>query len=238
MSNQTKTRKTRTPKPIPAMLPEAFATAIENRIAEFNNTLAREGRLTDDPAYVMLRSIRRELVNLGVATFVRTASGASATPTAEAAPKAKTAKKRRTRRAAKAAPAAPSVPVHVIEGDDKEAQVAALQVAGSVSDNAPYGLDASGAALAPYGVKKNGVPMKRRGAPAKHKAEETTETADLMPAPTGVTAEPIEAAAEEASEEETEEETEETEDEEAAPEEEGAEEEEEDVLDDLLDSLV
>jgi len=227
------------------MLPEAFATAIENRIAEFNNTLAREGRLTDDPAYVMLRSIRRELVNLGVATFVRTAGGASETPTAEAAPKKeKAAKKRRTRRAAKAAPAAPSAPVHVIEGDDKESQVAALQVAGSVSDNAPYGLDSDGAALAPYGVKKNGVPMKRRGAPAKHKAEETTETADLMPAPTGVTAEPIEAAAEEASEDEEteEEETEEEETEEEETEEEEASEEEEteeeDVLDDLLDSLV
>jgi len=154
------------------MLEGGFSTRLENFVADMNNQLAREGKLTTDPAYVMLKTIRRELIRSNVATFERGTAPTEApvaTATATAAPAATAPKKRRTRN--KPPAATPSAaPVRVIEEEELEA----LAVGGTVSDAAPYGCDAEGVALAPYGVKLNGVPKKRRGRVAVAPTEEPT----------------------------------------------------------------
>jgi hypothetical protein len=199
--------RTHTPKPIPAMLEGSFGSAIENRIAEMNNQLAREGRLTNDPLAVSLRNIRVALREQGF-TFDRVAPGTVATPTPTPAPKAaapaaKTAPakapaakttKAPTKEAA--APATTKVKVRKI----KPEQIEELQLAGSVSETAPYGTDAEGRLLAPYGVKNDGTPMKRRGRVAAPKAE-TAETAAPVASTPAVeeTAEDAEVAAAEAA---------------------------------------
>jgi len=222
MAKTTQTRK-RSPKPIPAMLEGAFATELENRIAVFNNTLAREGRLTSDPGYEMLSSIKKELVSLGVVTFSRTAVAAPSASAEEEAP----APKRRRRKATKEEPAT------VVAAREIDAsEIEALQVEGSVTDSAPYGADAEGHPLAPYGVKKNGQPMRRRGRAApvqtapeagstgQEQEQEDDATAHLPPA-TEHSAAPVTAEAsseedtteEDTTEEDTTEEEEEEEDE-------------------------
>ena len=247
-TDTTKTRKSRTPKPINAMLEGGFGTALENRIAAFNNTLALEGRLTNDPAYVMLRDIKRELVTLGVATFSRVAQAVQeATTTESPAPKSR-------RKGAEAAAAPVAGPVRVIEGtpEEKDTQVAQLQVADSISEATPYGRDSEGAALAPYGVKKSGIPMKRRGkraAPASttpvtqeaSSAEDTTEVEEEEEATVAEassdTEEEEEATVAEASSDTEEEDTDEDVTS-VVEEEEEEEEEEDDVTEENIDDLL
>lgn len=152
---QNKTRA-HLPKPIPAMLEGSFGTTIENRIAELNNQLAREGRLTNDPLAVSLRNVRIALKEQGF-TFERVLTGAAPTtpaPVQTAAPVKRTTTTKTT---------APAVTTGPRAREIDEKQIDTLQVAGTVSEEAPYGRDASGRALAPYGVKKDGIPMKRRG---------------------------------------------------------------------------
>lgn len=206
--SKTKTRKPRQPRPIPAMLEGAFSTRLENIIAEMNNTLARENRLTNDPAFVMLVTVRKELVKEGIATFERS-SGVEAAP----APKPKSRKGKGNKTTTTPPPAADTPAVREIE----ESELEALAVDGTVSDEAPYGRDSKGVALAPYGVKLNGAPKKRRGRPVE--APETTE--DTPEA---------EASGTEDTEEDTEDDTEETE-------ETDEEDLDEDELDDLLADL-
>lgn len=154
-----------TPKPIPAMLEGSFGSVVENRIAEMNNQLAREGRLTNDPLAVALRNMRLSLRDAGF-TFDRVPPGATVTPAAPVAPKAAAPKAPAKTAAAPKATATPkaAAPAATKKARKiKEEQLAELQVAGTVSEAAPYGTDAEGRPLAPYGVKQDGVPMKRRG---------------------------------------------------------------------------
>jgi len=193
--NKTQARtqtRTHTPKPIPALLEGSFSTAVENRIAEINNHLAREGRLTNDPLAVMLRALRTDLKATGF-TFERVLPGVETpvvTSTANAAPKKNAAPKVQK---AQAAPVSTGS-VRVITPEE----IDSLQVAGSVDEEngAPYGKDAEGRALAPYGVKKDGSPMKRRGRVAAEESTESTPapTQKAAPAPTPVQA--VEAAPE------------------------------------------
>ena len=186
--NKSQQTRTHTPKPIPALLEGSFATAVENRIAELNNHLAREGRLTNDPLAVLVRALRTDLKAAGF-SFDRVIH-ASTTPAipqkANAAPK-NAPKKNAAPKAQKPQTAAVSSDsVHVISPEEIEF----LQVEGSVDEEngAPYGKDADGRLLAPYGVKKDGSPMKRRGRVA---AEETTQEAaptPKAPAPAAQTA--------------------------------------------------
>lgn len=219
---KTKTRKTRQPRPIPAMLEGAFSTRLENIIAEMNNTLARENRLTNDPAFVMLMTVRKELVKEGIATFQR--SGVETAP----APAPKSSKVKGTNGKSDTPPAAPSA-VREIE----ESELEALAVDDTVSDEAPYGRDSKGIALAPYGVKLSGVPKKRRGRKAVEEApgSETTETTDDTPE-----AEASGADSETEEETETEEEVEENDDSDDDSDDD-LEDVDEDDLDDLLADL-
>ena len=170
-----KQTRTRTPRPIPAMLPGAFGTKLENQFAEINNELALQGHTTADPIYQMLQKVQRILVSEGVCTFERAVGGVPAAETETQAAPAPTKRRKRTSRKTKAPtppPAATGVDLglsRVIE----ESEIAALQVEGSVDDDAPYGRDSEGLALAPYGVKLSGLPMKRRG----RKAAAPVETA-------------------------------------------------------------
>ncbi len=231
--------RTHTPKPIPAMLEGAFSTVIENRVAELNNQLAREGRLTNDPLAVSLRNLRIALKEQGF-SFERIPVGAAPVAAAPAAPAP--AKARQAPAKTKTTPpaAGPTKKVRTI----KEEQIEALQVPGSVSETAPYGTDADGRPLAPYGVKQDGTPMKRRG-----RRKETPAAAPAKAAPSKPAAQAV--ASEETEEEETEEASEDedevaaavaalTSDEEEteeASEENGSEDLSSEDLDGLLDSL-
>lgn len=167
-----KQTRTRTPNLIPAMLEGGFSSKLENLIAAKNNELARQGLMTDAPEFVFLQQIRKELVQEGIASFNRV--GVTPTETPAPAPR----KRRQTKAKAKATTPQTEPTVQVREVD-KNSDWEALVVEGSVSDDAPYGQDENGLALAPYGVKKNGVPKLRRGRkPAPATAEETAEAAD------------------------------------------------------------
>jgi len=232
----TKTQtRTHAPKPIPALLEGSFGTSIENRIAEINNQLAREGRLTNDPLAVALRSLRGSLKEHGF-SFERVTPGAvtTVTPVATAAPKAAKANAPKAAaapkaNAPKAAPAAAAPTTHTKARAIKPEQIEEMQVAGSVSETAPYGLDDKGRALAPYGIKNDGVtPMKRRGRVAAAPAAAPEPKAAKAPK---ATAAPV------AVEEETEEEPETVEAAASAVAEAEEETETEDDLDDLLSGL-
>lgn len=179
--NKTQARtqtRTHTPKPIPALLEGSFSTAVENRVAEINNHLAREGRLTNDPLAILFRALRTDLKAAGY-SFDRVPLGTETVVSAAPAnaPKSNAPKKNAAPKAQKTQAAPVSTgSVRVITPEE----IDTLQVAGSVDEEngAPYGKDSEGRALAPYGVKKDGSPMKRRGRVA---AEESTESA---PAPT------------------------------------------------------
>jgi len=162
-----KTKSHRTSHPLAPMLAGSFATELENRFAELNNLLALQGVLTSDPLAIALSGIRRGAREIGV-TFERVVPTAApvvtapvakpATTKAATAPVSKPAKGGKAA-STEAAPAPKARKARVI----KEDQIATLQVAGSVSEAAPYGTDADGRPLAPYGIKNDGVPMKRRG---------------------------------------------------------------------------
>lgn len=195
-----KTKSHRTSHPLAPMLAGSFATELENRFAELNNLLALQGVLTSDPLAIALSGIRRGAREIGV-TFERVVPTATPVVTAPVAAKAQvtktaatpaskpaaTAKPAKGGKAAttEAAPAAKPRKARAI----KEDQIAALQVAGSVSEAAPYGTDSDGRPLAPYGVKNDGVPMKRRGRTASAKpaaapaARSTVSEAPAVAAP-------------------------------------------------------
>jgi hypothetical protein len=175
--------RTHTAQPLAPMLENSFSTALENRFAELNNQLAREGRLTNDPMVLALRGIRRSLAEDHGVTFERVpVKGAVVAPAPVAAPKATAAKATKTAAAPKASKvtttaAAPTTGKARKALKIKEEQIASLQVAGSVSEASPYGCDADGRPLAPYGIKNDGTPMRRRGrvaaAPTESAASET-----------------------------------------------------------------
>jgi hypothetical protein len=180
--------RTHTPQPLAPMLEESFSTAVENRVAELNNLLAREGRTTSDPMALALRGIRVALRDFGV-TFERRVI---APVTAAVAPK--TAAPTTTKVAA--TPAAPTGKARKAR-TIKEDQIVTLQMAGTISEAAPYGCDDTGRPLAPYGVKNDGVPMKRRGRTA----------APSAPAPAARASAPVAEATAEATSEEVSEES-------------------------------
>jgi len=189
--NKSQQTRTHTPKPIPALLEGSFSTAVENRIAEMNNHLAREGRLTNDPLAVMLRALRTDLKATGAFSFERVLPGTT-TPiptTVEAnAPRKNAAPKKNAPPKKANTVQVSSDSVRVISPDEIES----LQVEGSVDEEngAPNGKDAEGRALAPYGVKKDGSPMKRRGRVAAEDSEESEAQAAqaVEAAPEAVTA--------------------------------------------------
>lgn len=197
-----KTKNHRTSHPLGSMLVGSFATELENRFAEMNNLLALQGVTTSDPLAIALAGIRRGAKEF--VTFDRIVPGA--TTTAAATPKAATPKAAPAKATAPAAsPAAsPAAATKVRKAREiSEDKLASLQVAGSISEAAPYGTDAEGRPLAPYGVKNDGVPKLRRG----RKAAETVEAA--APAPKAkATAKAAPAAAAETVEEATSEEPE------------------------------
>lgn len=180
--------RTHTPQPLSPMLENAFASALENRFAEVNNHLAREGRLTNDPIVLALRGVRRALTEDHGITFERV----SVKPVA-VAPAATPKVTKGAKGAAKATPVAKTTKVAATAPATtgrqpkprtiKEAQISELQVAGSIDEAvAPYGRDEAGRALAPYGIKNDGItPMKRRGrtasAPAASAAPVATPAA-------------------------------------------------------------
>lgn len=185
-----KTRQN-TPKPLPALLVGGFATSVENRLAEINNYLAIEGRLTDDPLAVLLRGLRRDLKESGF-TFERVAQGqpVAQTPRSQGTRSqgARQGSRSQGQGARKAASKAAAPEVTVTSREITEDEIASLQLAGSISDVAPYGTDSEGLALAPYGIKKNGAPMLRRGRRAEGTKETTPQEApapvtNLAPAP-------------------------------------------------------
>lgn len=195
--NKSQQTRTHTPKPIPALLEGSFSTAVENRIAEMNNHLAREGRLTNDPLAVMLRALRTDLKATGAFSFERVLPGTT-TPiptTVEAnAPRKNAAPKKNAPPKKANTVQVSSDSVRVISPEEIES----LQVEGSVDEEngAPYGKDAEGRALAPYGVKKDGSPMKRRGRVAAEDSEESeAQAAPTQAAPTQA-AQAVEAAPE------------------------------------------
>ena len=196
--------RTHTPQPIAPMLEDSFSTAVENRVAELNNLLAREGRTTSDPMALALRGIRVALRDFGV-TFERrvvTPVTVAVAPKAAApAPKAAPAKAATPKATTKAAPtpAAPTAKARKAR-TIKEDQIATLQVAGSISEAAPYGTDSDGRPLAPYGVKNDGTPMKRRGrtaaAPKVEEAPAARASAPVAEAPAEAASEASEESAE------------------------------------------
>lgn len=145
------------------MLPGSFATELENRVAEMNNLLALRGVHSNDALAVCLQGIRRGAREMG-ATFEPTTQPFTAAETA-AMPKTKNQPKNQPA-ATTAAPASKPAPTAAAGKKARvitEDQITKLQVAGTVSEVAPYGCDAEGRPLAPYGIKNDGVPMKRRG---------------------------------------------------------------------------
>lgn len=183
-----KTKNHRTSHPLGSMLVGSFATELENRFAEMNNLLALQGVTTSDPLAIALAGIRRGAKEF--VTFDRIVPGV--TPSAAPAPKAAATKAAPAKATASAASTAAATKVRKAR-EISEDKLASLQVAGSISEAAPYGTDAEGRPLAPYGVKNDGVPKLRRG----RKAAETVEAA---PAPKAKAAKAAPAAAPEAVE--------------------------------------
>lgn len=223
--NKTQARtqtRTHTPKPIPALLEGSFSTAVENRIAEINNHLAREGRLTNDPLAIMIRALRTDLKATGF-TFERVLPGfeTPAVSTVNAAPnnapKKNAAPKAQNTQTQTTTTTTSTTKVSSVSSDSVRVitpeEIDSLQVAGSVDEEngAPYGKDAEGQSLAPYGVKKDGSPMKRRGRVAAEESTESTPTPTQKAAPTPASVQAVDAApeaveaasAEESSAEET-----------------------------------
>ena len=170
---------------IPAMLEGSFATAIENRFAQMNNQLAREGRLTNDPMALLLTSLRDDLKAEGL-TFERvvpavqvvTQTTHQTVTTTQGAPQTTPSIAPKAMAAPKAPKETSAVAPQERARECKPEQLMTLQVPGSVNDNAIYGTDSKGRRLAPYGVKLDGSPMKRRG-----RVAEEHETQAVMPEP-------------------------------------------------------
>lgn len=151
---------------LPAMLEGAYATSLENRIAQMNNHLAREGRMSNDPLVQIMIGMRHDLKAEGL-TFERqvpqfapvVAPQVHAAPVETAAPKAPRASTQGAPKAAATTAPKAAFMVREIKSD----QLATIQVPGSETDVAPYGTDKQGRVLAPYGVKTDGSPARRRG---------------------------------------------------------------------------
>jgi hypothetical protein len=180
-----KTQTTRNqPRPLNPMWETGYGTELEARFAKLHNLIGLEGRLSNDPLVVALREVKSELkTNFGV-SFEIAVGGETAAPAKTAPVKTAAAPAAAPRTSTKPAAAAPASTGRKLKARKiREDQIEALAVRGSVSDEAPYGRDAEGHPLAPYGVKKDGVPMLRRGrkaeaaapAPAA-KAAKTTAT--------------------------------------------------------------
>lgn len=171
-----KTQTRNQPRPLNPMWETGYSSELEARFAKLHNLIGLEGRLSNDPVAVALREVKSELKSnygvtfeIGVATEPAAAL-VKATQAKAAAPAARPAKP------AASAPAATSgrkLKARKIRED----QIEALQVRGTVSDDAPYGCDDQGHPLAPYGVKKDGTPMLRRGRKASDGAPAPTAKA-------------------------------------------------------------
>lgn len=165
------TSTTQTATLLPAMLEGAYATSLENRIAQMNNQLAREGRTSNDPLVRIMLALRHDLKVEGC-TFERQIPGMTATVAAPApvmttAPVMITAPTPKVRTSSQGAPKATTKTATTVTVQNireiKPEQLEALQVPGSENEVAIYGTDKNGRVLAPFGVKNDGTPMRRRG---------------------------------------------------------------------------
>tara|TARA_R100000656_G_scaffold104176_3_gene76336 strand:+ start:8621 stop:9394 length:774 start_codon:yes stop_codon:yes gene_type:complete len=184
------------------MLENGFGSELENAVAALNNMLCREGRTAQDPASMLLGTIKSELGKMGVSFDIvpRPLGLADATPkvtvrteTPPATPKKRRKQKKTKQSKAKATTSDGTVDQRTIHPMQRKAaegvrkidheELERLQVAGTVDENAdaPYGCDSDGNKLAPYGVKTNGMPAKRRGKVAVASPTETEATEKTEP---------------------------------------------------------
>lgn len=190
MQKKNVTSTVQTAQYLTAMLEGAYATSLENRIAQMNNQLAREGRMSNDPLVQIMLGLRHDLKAEGCTFERQVPQFAPVAPVAsvQAAPvEAPKAPRPATQAAPKAATATPKVTFTVRE--IKAEQLASVQVPGSETDIAIYGTDKQGRVLAPYGLKNDGSPARRRGRVAATASDEPQAT---MPEP--AKAAPVQAA--------------------------------------------